>query len=197
MKGSKPLEFRAFQVVVDDPAELDRFGGRHSPPGEREQVLDDGGGLFPRFLDRQNGVAERALFGQVQQQQFGIADQSGQDVVQIVGDSGGEGADGFHLLRIPKLVFQLFSFPFDQLPLGDVHVGAGHADRRAVLAPLDHLAAVHDPYPVPVFVTHPQFALIDGTLAGEMLQDKLVGRFQVIGVGEPVPRFDAYGVDFL
>ena len=41
-------------------------------------------------------------FGQV-----GVADDRGEDVVEIVGDTPGEGADGLHFLGLPKLRLQL------------------------------------------------------------------------------------------
>ena len=45
--------------------------------------------------------------------EFGETDDGGEDIVEVVGDASGEGAEGLHLLGLAKLGFEL-------LPLCDV-----------------------------------------------------------------------------
>ena len=44
-------------------------------------------------------------------QQVGVALDDGEDVVEIMGDAGGELADGFHFLRVAELGLEILPFP--------------------------------------------------------------------------------------
>ena len=68
-------------------------------------------------LVRQLGVAMRlrALRGHLQ-----VADDAGQDVVEVVGDAAGQLADRLHLLRLPQLGLELGMLGFGASARTDV-----------------------------------------------------------------------------
>ena len=44
---------------------------------------------------------------EIHAREFHVAEDGGQDIVEIVGDAAGQGADGLHLLGLDQLLFQL------------------------------------------------------------------------------------------
>src|SRR5690242_6802353 len=66
-------------------------------------------------------------------QEVGIAPDDREEVVEIVSDTAGQAADGLHLLRLSKLLFEPLAF-------GDDLVDADHADDLAETIAKRHLA---------------------------------------------------------
>ena len=54
--------------------------------------------------------------GEVIFNQLGKADHGGEDVVEVMGDAAGEGADSLHLLRLAELLLE--PLPFNGVPDG-------------------------------------------------------------------------------
>ena len=111
--------------VRQDGVEVNRLNLEQLPAAKREQLLGERAGT-------QRGVAnllqirpERLILAQLAEHRFGVAIDRRQLVVEIMGDPTGEQADGFHLLRLPKLGFQT-------VPLGHVF----HKDLDCVFAAL-------------------------------------------------------------
>ena len=76
--------------------------------------------------------------------------QGSQDVVEVMGNAAGQGADGFHLLRFEKLRFQLLSpgqvahdSP-DEFAIAEAHVAGADLDRKlgAIFAAMLALGAI-------------------------------------------------------
>ena len=80
---------------------------------ERQQSPGEIGAPIHRFQCLLGQFVEPGLSGQLLVQQFQVAHDHREQVVEIVGDTSGELADGLHFLRLPELGFGL-------LALGDV-----------------------------------------------------------------------------
>ena len=65
---------------------------------EGKQILDDCRGFLSRFLDDPDRFPQGALFFQLKQQQFRVADDAGQYVVQVMGDAAGQQPQRLHFL---------------------------------------------------------------------------------------------------
>ena len=50
---------------------------------------------------------DRIVGRELLEQQVGVAEDRGEQVVEVVRDAAGEPADRFHLLRLPELLFAL------------------------------------------------------------------------------------------
>ena len=94
------------QVDSDQAVQVQDFTGIHAPPGQCQQVLNDGGGLVAGCLHGFDGFSEPAVFRKVQQDQLRIADDSRKDVVQIMGNTSCDSAHKFHFLGIFQLLFK-------------------------------------------------------------------------------------------
>ena len=60
--------------------------------------------------------------------QFDVAHDGGEDIVEIVGNAPGQGADGLHFLRFTHLRFKRKAGFLGLLALGNIHAGATVAD---------------------------------------------------------------------
>ena len=97
----------------------------------------------PADLNLHQILPQRIFLRHVVEHQAAVAEDRGQQVVEVVRDAAGELADRLHLLRLPQLLLEL-------APLGDVaRVDDDGADRRIVQT-VD-ADALHDP-PVAVRV---------------------------------------------
>ena len=80
-----------------------------------------------------------------------VAEDGGQDVVEVVRDAAGQRADGLELLRLAQLRFEPLALGLGVLALRDVFHRAGHAVRPALRRRARH-AALAVPVPVPAVV---------------------------------------------
>ena len=69
----------------------------------------------------------------IQQCQFRITENRQQDIVEIMGDTTGQGAHGLHLLGLEKLFFQLSNLAFGQNALRDVPPHTAHIRLAAIV----------------------------------------------------------------
>ena len=139
-------------VLADEPSEerlrvahelvqIDHLGTEKLPPAERQQL--------PRHRRRRFGRLPNLLGGfaavwveHLAQQQINIAENDGQQIVEIVRDAAGKTPDRFHLLRLTQLLVAVGQLlrPFDdtrfQIALGVVQRPHGLAKVRIGLAEL-------------------------------------------------------------
>ena len=72
---------------------------------EREQSRDQRGGALSGLLGRAHGALHARIAGRKPaQREVGVADDRGQQIVEVVRDAAGEPADRFHLLRLAQRV---------------------------------------------------------------------------------------------
>jgi len=111
-------------------------------PGKGQDLLDQPAAALPgpqHALEiRLHGIVR----GKPQHGQFGGVDDRGENIVEIVGDAAGQGADSFHLLGLEELAFQAYL-------LGHVLGRGEHADHETALVVqgnlLDFQQHVHSP----------------------------------------------------
>ncbi len=114
-----------------DRIETDHPWLEHRAATEDQQLARESGGAPPNFeyfqkIIFQIGV-DRLVLADLLECQFGVADQRGEEVVEVVRNSSGQPAKSVHLLRLPELFFEPLSF-------GDV---AGHTQYgRSTFAPV-------------------------------------------------------------
>ncbi len=123
------------QILFDDGFQVYLLQVDHHPAAQGQHVLNDGSGLYPGLLDQFELAVHGVLGIHLHQEQVRIADDAGQDIVQIMGHAGSQGADGFHFLGAQQLFFQLLPrLDFvSQLPVGFLkfagalryHIGQG------------------------------------------------------------------------
>ena len=107
---------------------------------ERERVREHLAGQVcgpgSRFLDPLQIVSRRGIRGNLHPGQFRVADNGGEDVVEVVGDTAGQHSQAFQLLGFqhPALVFPAFVFGF--FPVGNV----ADADDQTTVRPAPHAA---------------------------------------------------------
>ncbi len=70
-------------------------------------------------------VADGAILGNVFQQHLGIADNGEQDIVKIMGNAAGQGADGFHLLGLVQPILEFHLLCFRLFARGNILKNAG------------------------------------------------------------------------
>src|SRR5438128_2237138 len=94
-----------FVHVSDDSVEIQHAGLKDLFAAEGQELARQrsraGGSLLDLFCVQVEAFGGRKLF----QEQVGVANDSGEDVVEIVGDAAGELANGLDLLRLKKLFF--------------------------------------------------------------------------------------------
>ena len=105
-------------VLAEQPSEHLRHAADHAVEVERarvdnllaaksEQLAREAGGALGGLLDLVGG-GERLRIERRQAEQRGVAEDDGEDVVEIVRDAAGELADGLHFLRLAELFFEAF-----------------------------------------------------------------------------------------
>jgi len=115
-----------------DVAEIDDSRAQHLASAEGEELPGEPGralGSLGNFLDPGTGwIRDREL----SKQQMGMADDRGEEIVEVVGDPAGKLADRLHLLRLAKLLLALMEHRLGSLAVGDVGDDAHHLNDVAV-----------------------------------------------------------------
>ena len=115
-----------FLHLADERVEIEHARLEDLLPAEGEELAREVGGLLAGFANEPGllprCVVVRARVGD----QFRVADDGGEEVVEIVRDAAGEPPDGFHLLRMAQLL----------LALVQRFLGAGARPFRASVSPL-------------------------------------------------------------
>ena len=137
---------------MDDVAELQRDPGAFDPPGKGQHLLDElspaPGAAFHHVKHRQ--ALRRGI--ELLQQADAHHDRS-KEIVEVVGDAAGEGADALHPLGAEKLLLEL-------LALGDVGLDQENRLWPALGVPQQGPAALQDK-PRAVFRDLPDFPAPD------------------------------------
>ena len=107
---------------------------------EGEQLLRQTGCAFGHAAQFVNRFPQRAVERDRVGEFLAVAEEHGNEVVEVVRDSRREVADGFHLLRLPELSIELIT-------LGDVARDQRHADYLAVADQHSRVRVNRDPRP--------------------------------------------------
>ena len=134
------------QRLVDHRLHVDRHAFTGAAAAERQDALD-------QRLRAQRGAhrgidvpALRRAFGAVALHQLAIAEDRGEDVVEVVRDAAGQRAHRLELLRLAQLRFEPVALGLGVLARGDVFERTGHPVRPALLV-TQRDAALAEPDP--------------------------------------------------
>ncbi len=126
------------QGFLDNDCRLERDLFAFRLTAEGEDLFDQILGPMTGFDDLIKILRDRGTGRAVVPGQFRIAEDGPEDVVEIVGDAAGQGADGLHFLGLLQLRLEFFPFVFSLLALGDVGKDAGELiGRRPVSGNLE------------------------------------------------------------
>ena len=130
-----------------------------------------------RFDELLRGVGAAELHGQ----QIDVAENHGEDVVEVVRDAARQLADGFHLLRAKQRFARLFERFVRLLQLGDVVRDAIDADDFALGVPA-HTLRDEIGLRQAAFAVRETFKLLRDTASEHLLVglDESIGRFLVV-----------------
>ncbi len=106
--------------VADQIVQRKHAGMLHLLAAESQQLLGERGGAFAGLANLDDVLAQRIGGGNFAFQHAAVAQNHGEQIVEVVRDAAGQAAHCFHLLRLPKLLLQ-------PLALGDV---GEHAETR-------------------------------------------------------------------
>ena len=112
--------------------EIEDLRLQHLSPAVREQLPRERRRALGCLADLLDILALRVAGGQVAQQQLCVAENGGQQVVEVVGDAARQLAHGFHLLRLAELLLEVAL-------IADVALGAPHAYQMPVLLEADDI----------------------------------------------------------
>ena len=115
-----PIERRSrVSICATTALRLITFGFEHRLPAEREELSCHRCGALARLANLLEIVAPRPI-ALVEQQHVGVADDHGQQVVEVVGDAAGQLTKRFHLLRLHELLLEFPLGVFGDDAIGDV-----------------------------------------------------------------------------
>ena len=90
-----------------DRVQVEDLGRQELLAAEREQLPREGRGAIGRLADLADVVHDRIVGLQPLLDEVGVADDGGEQVVEIVRDAAGEAADRVHLLRLAQLLLAI------------------------------------------------------------------------------------------
>ena len=117
INGGRQRGPQQFRGLPNNAVQLDRLHFVFALSTEGQDLLDQVFGTQAGLEHLLHVVAEVALRRDIFHGHFGKSDHSGKNIVEIVGDASGQGADGFHFLGLAQLSTQGFPlfFGFDAL----------------------------------------------------------------------------------
>ena len=118
----------------DQPVDVGGLRIERLAPREREQLLSERHGALRAARHLIDCAPQFAVFRRcVTPDRFEVADDDGEQVVEVVRDAAGELADRLHLLRLPQLLL-------DRAALGEVarDLGEAHDCAGLVVDRIDH-----------------------------------------------------------
>ena len=89
----------------DQAVEVERLDVEHLPPAERQELARELARAPCRVVD----LLELGAAALPHAQQLAVAQDDGEQVVEVVGDAAGQAADAFELLRLQQLRLQLIA----------------------------------------------------------------------------------------
>ena len=93
--------------VLDDLGEVHGCIGEHLFPAERQQLAGERGGAVRGSPNLTEVLPDRLVRADLVDQELGIAENRGEHVVEIMRHAARQPADGFHLLGVTQLLFEL------------------------------------------------------------------------------------------
>ena len=93
--------------VADIGGEVERFAVLLAVAGKGEDLADEVARAFAGPEDFPEAGGGGGGVGGFLDAEVGKADDAGEDVIEVVGDAAGAGADGFELLRLAEFVIEL------------------------------------------------------------------------------------------
>ena len=168
-----------FLELLHQRIDVDQLRLQHLPAAEREQLSRERRRALPGRLNLQQIRTQRILLRDLVEDQVAIAENRGQQIVEVVGHSACELTDRLHLLRLAELLFE-------PAPLRDVaSVDHDAADRRIVEA-VD-ADAVHDS-PRAIRVMEPHLCVDRRARVAESLHQPGADQIAILGVQEVEDR---------
>ena len=95
-----------FRFSVTTSFRSSNFGRQDLLAAEGEQLARERGGALGGVGNFLRGAAQARIGAEALEQEFGVAGDHHQQIVEVVRDAAGEPADGFHLLGLTELQFQ-------------------------------------------------------------------------------------------
>ena len=142
-----------FFQLAHERVEVERRKARFCLPRGSQQLLHERGAAFDRFLDHLDRAGDVFGFCAETFEPVGVAQNDGENVVEIVRDSSRQRAEAFHFLRLHQLLLEALSFRVVKkvnLKLGQLAVAESpnnarhHIDRIAIALPHLELMPVDD-----------------------------------------------------
>ena len=127
-----------FLQVADGRVQVDDPRLRRGAAAERQELARERRGALPALADFVDGRPRRIGGGHPAEQEIGVPQHRGQDVIEVVRHAAGQLPDGLHLLRVAELLFQHHA-------VGDVHLDAVDVDDAVRLEPRRPAAPVPPP----------------------------------------------------
>src|SRR5262249_3238707 len=90
-------------------------------PSEQQDLLDQVARPLRTAADRTQVLRETVVLAEMLLDHFGVAEDPAQDVVEVMRDAAGEGADPLHAARLLQTLLEAPSFPFHRVPSDGVH----------------------------------------------------------------------------
>ena len=171
--ADEPPQHRAH--VGHHAVQVHHPGLEHLLPAEREQLAHQGRGPVRGPIDLQEVESPRVLRLDLPHQQLGVADDGGEEVVEVVRHAAGEPAHRLHLLRLTQLLLE-------GLPLGHV-ADVDQEVQRSAGGVLHRRGVRRDPDRAAVAPEQPHRVVGRADLAAHQLPQLVADRRQVLGVG--------------
>ena len=106
--------------------QVEHLNDELAPPGVGQHLLGQLGGALGRLLDLPEHGASRRFVGELHQGQAGIAQDGGEQIVEIVGDAAGQHAQAFQLLGMLNLGFEFAALFLGACAIGDINDSCQH-----------------------------------------------------------------------
>ncbi len=116
--------------LLDDRGERGDAVAAGIGPAEGEEAADEVAGAEAGLVDAVDELDGGLVGGEIEARELHVAEDGGEDVVEIVGDPAGEGADGLEFLRLAQLFLEAGAFQLVAFAGGDV---GGDADEPGLL----------------------------------------------------------------
>jgi hypothetical protein len=92
--------------VAHDGVDIDDFQFQQLLAAEGQKLASKSGGAVGSQLNRLALLAQRMIEIKALEDDFGISADHHEQIVEVVGDSAGQTANGFHFLGLAELVFK-------------------------------------------------------------------------------------------
>ena len=147
--------------VGDDGVDVDDLEFEKLFAAEGEELASERGGAIGGLLNGFGFGMQRVAGSELVEQNFGVAADDHEQIVEVVSDAAGEAADGFHFLGLAELIFE-------DAALGDVF-GDGFEDVGGFVAAGDGAAADADGDGDAVFALPADFEAVHASGAAEFV----------------------------